>query len=335
MAAELDGLEVLIVDGDVEVQRGLGEALTTLGMHPIVLGRSERARVLVHEKYFPVVIVDLDTPSPGAGLELCRTIVAESPTSSIFVLTARKSFEAAVEAFRAGATDVIVKEPDQVEYLKRRLVETHGRARRATHDGALVADALALHEQFLQRLMETSRRVAELGGAGAAAVADAECSVLLVEGPQGGWLRKPLMAHAATRPTYRVRTIGSGGEALDLAGSARMAILLVADALPDLPGSMVVSAWKRQSPDTITVLYSPPGATTTGRADIVDGNRTIPLLPTFSGAPELLARLDELRDAALQTTHERRYLASFREENYELLRRYAELRARLEQTKKK
>ncbi len=339
--AELDGVEVLVVDGDVEVQRGLAQALTELGVQPTVLGLPERARALVREKYFSVVILDIDTPTPSGGLELCRTVVAESPTTAVLMLTARRVYEAAVDAFRAGATDIVVKAPDQVAYLQRRVVEATKRARQLAHDDQLVGDALAVHEEFLKRLMETSRRVAELdekiGGGAQSHGHNAECAVLLVEGPERDWLTKRLTALLAKRSGYSLRTAGSGGEGLDLAGSTRFAIALVCDTLPDLPGSMVVSAFKGQSPETITVLYSLPGAhpaSQPGRADIVDGGRAIPLLAKFTEAAELLDRLDELREAALRTSRERRYLATFREENYELLRRYAALRQRLDRARK-
>ena len=43
----------------------------------------------------------------------------------------------------------------------------------------------------------------------------------------------------------------------------------------------------------------------------------------------MIERIDELREAFRRKSRERRYLASFRQENYELLRRYAELKQRL------
>ena len=48
----------------------------------------------------------------------------------------------------------------------------------------------------------------------------------------------------------------------------------------------------------------------------------------------MVERIDELREAFRRKSRERRYLASFRQENYELLKRYAELKQRLQRAGK-
>src|SRR5688572_8151507 len=106
--SEADGQEVLVVDGDEKVQRGLAQLLVSAGLVPTVLSDPNRARALAKEKFFPVAILDLDTPQPNDGLELVRWMHKEVPNTALFVMAARKVFEVAVEAFRAGATDVVV-----------------------------------------------------------------------------------------------------------------------------------------------------------------------------------------------------------------------------------
>ena len=127
--AEADGQEVLVVDGDEKVQRGLAQLLAEHGLVPTVVSDAVRARELAREKYFAVALIDLDTPQTNAGLELTRWFKANAPTTTTIVMCSRKVFESAVEAFRAGAADVIVKSPDQVQYLRQRTVERRaGRA---------------------------------------------------------------------------------------------------------------------------------------------------------------------------------------------------------------
>ena len=329
---EADGQEVLVVDGDVEVQRGLAEMLKAAGLVPTVLGDTARARTLAKEKFFPVALIDLDTPEPRAGLELVRWLHAEAQTTTLFVMVARKVFEDAVEAFRAGAADVVVKSPNQVDRLRRSVVEAAATARRRTTDERLIGEVLGVHEDFLKRLMDASRRIAELEEQlGGAHPGDDNpvCQVAVVEPLEGDWLAGQLHELLRGRTGFGLRSAGSGSEGLDLAGRQRFQIALVCDQLPDLPGSMVVSGFKTQSPETITILYSRPGVKP-GRAEIVEGARTIPLVQELSDVRQIVARIDELHEVARRTARERRYLASFRQENYELLRRYAELKRKLQ-----
>jgi hypothetical protein len=132
-----------------------------------------------------------------------------------------------------------------------------------------------------------------------------------------------------------LRTAGSGGEALDVATGGRFHIALVRDALPDLPGTMVVNTLRAQSPETIAILYSRPsqGAGRAGRAEILEGSRAIVLVPELRSVAQLLDRIDELKHAFDAKSRERRYLAAFRQHNYELLKRFADLKQKLQRAK--
>jgi DNA-binding response OmpR family regulator len=318
------------------VQRGLGQLLGQHNLVPTVLADAERARTLVKEKFFAAAVVDLDTPQPNAGLDLVRFMTREARTTAVFVMVSRKAFEGAVEAFRAGARDVIVKSPDQVEHLKKRVVDACLEVAARASDDRLINEVLAVHEDFLKRLMDTSRRAAELeerlGGGSQTAENDANCAVLVVESIDDPWLGQ-MLAEVLVKGSYDLRFAGSGGEGIDVATGGRFQIALVRDTLPDLPGSMVVSALKGQSPETITILFSRPGAKP-GRASVIEGSREFPLVPEFSNVKQLVERLDELRAAFTAKSRERRYLAAFRQQNYELLKRYAELKQRLQRAAK-
>jgi DNA-binding NtrC family response regulator len=335
--AQADGQEVLILDGDEKVQRGMTQMLSAAGLVPTVLSDAGRARELVREKYFPVVVIDLDTPAPGAGLELVRLVKQTAPNTTVIVLASRKVFEAAVEAFRAGASDVVVKSPDQVEYLKQRVVASSTETQARDQTGQVLGEVLEVHEEFLKRLMEYSRRAAEFeeqkgGGSQSSAEYELQCGVLLVEPFEDGWLAGSLGELLKARGGYTLRVVGSGGEGIDVATAGRIQIALVAESLPDLPGKMVIRAIKGAAPETLTILYSRPGARP-GKAEVVEGSKLIPLLPEFSEGRQMFERVDELREAFRRKSRERRYLATFRQENYELLRRYAEMKAKLQKLK--
>jgi len=333
--ADGDGQEVLVVDGDEKVQRGLAQLLAEHRLVPTVVSDAVRARELAHEKYFAVALIDLDTPQTNAGLELVRWFKQHAPSTTTIVMASRKVFESAVEAFRAGAADIIVKSPDQVVYLRQRTVEAAQHLQKSAADERLIQEVLGVHEDFLRRLMESSRKTAELqeqlGGGSHPSAADEECALLVVE--DDGWLAKQLQESLRARGGYTLVTVATGGEALDRASGRSFQLALVRDALPDLSGSMVVNALKAQSPDTLTILYSRPGARP-GKAEVLEGSRTIALVPEFSDARQMVERIDELREAFRRKTRERRYLAAFRQENYELLRRYADLKQRLQRSAK-
>src|SRR5262245_15987736 len=120
--SKADDQEVLIINADEKVQRGLAQLLSGAGLVPTVLSDPARAHTLLKEKYFPVVVVDLDTPQLNAGLELVRWLKQEMPAIAVFVLAARKVFEVAVKTYRASAYDMVMKSPNQIEYLKRRII---------------------------------------------------------------------------------------------------------------------------------------------------------------------------------------------------------------------
>ncbi|HEX6839362.1 MAG TPA: response regulator [Polyangia bacterium] len=334
--AEADGQEILVVDGDEKVQRGLAQLLSENGLVPTVVSDAVRARELAREKYFAVALIDLDTPQTNAGLELTRWFKQNAPTTTTIVMCSRKVFESSVEAFRAGAADVIVKSPDQVQYLKQRTVEAAQGVQKSLADDKLIHEVLGVHEDFLRRLMEASRKTAELeeqlGGGSHPSAADEDCSLLVVE--DDGWLGQQLKSALDVRGGYTLVTAASGGEALDRATGRVFQLALVRDALPDLTGSMVVSTLKAQSPDTLTILFSRPSGARPGRAEVLEGSKAIPLVPEFSDAKQMVERIDELREAFRRKSRERRYLAAFRQENYELLKRYADLKQRLQRAGK-
>jgi DNA-binding response OmpR family regulator len=330
-----EGQEVLVVDADPKVQRGLDQLLRAAGLLPTTVSDAARALDLSSEKYFAVALVDADTPGPEAGLEMVPLIHMKAPNTAVVVMAPRRSYEVAVKAFRAGADDVVAKTPDQVEYLRGRVVELASGKARAADGMRLVEQAAALHEELMNVLLDTHRRLSELeerqsGGELSGAPTTA---VLLVE--DDGWLGGRLHAMLGERGGFHIRAVATGGEALDLSGQERFHITLVKDALPDLPGSMVVRTVKGQSPDTIVLLYTPPfSPAQPGAVQIIEGHRSIPFIPEFTDPRQLAERLGELREAFHTTAKERRYLGSFRQQHFELLKRYADLRQKLQRAGK-
>lgn len=321
--------EVLVIDGDESVRRGLDELLRRVDLMPTLTGDTQVALTMAEQRFFSVALVDLDTPSAGAGVALIAELHRRSPGTTVLMMTARRAFDAAVVAFRAGAADVIVKAPDQVDYLRQRMLEAAQIHRQQEDQTRLLEQTAELHEDLIKTLLDTFRRALDLEERSGwqTLPADEITSVLVVD--DDGDRHEALQRAVDQRGTYRLQSLATGGEALDLASRERFQIVLVRDALPDLPGSMVVRSVKAQQPEAVVLLYRAPHGRQPGRIDVVDGARVIPFVLEFVRDAQIVERLDELRDAALAANRERRYLAAFRQQHFELLKRIAEVRQRL------
>jgi DNA-binding response OmpR family regulator len=326
---ELVGAEVLLVDQDERVVKGVTQLLSAATLHVTAATTPEEALAHLDRRFFSVVVIDLDTPTPGAGIATTRAVKEKSPTSMVVMLTPRKSFEDTVRAIRAGAIDIILKAPDSVQYLKERVMEAAGRSAGRRQVDSVLGEVRDAHEEFLRRFMEAERRALDLsdrlaGRDPTEAAAEEQIRVLLVDAGEG-------LARALTEkaPPGFVFSHGvSGGQGLDLCSASRFHIAMVSESLDDLPGSMVVRSIKTQNPEMVAILYSGPGPG--AKVEIVESSRTITVVDDFTDVGQFIGRLDELAEAFRAKTRERRYTQAFRERHYDFLRRYVELKIKIE-----
>jgi DNA-binding NtrC family response regulator len=330
------GQEVLVVDADDQVVKGLDRLLTRVGM--IVTGTHDpvRARDQLLNKFYAVALVDADTPTPGGGIELLQFARDKSPLTSVVIMTARKSYETAVKAFRAGAADVVLKEPDVVPYLRERVVEAATDIKATADRNSLLEEVAETHEEFLRRLRDAAREGLDLEDRLAGRSADeggdelGTVSVVLVDDDQKAIqsLSKVLTEAAG----WQLRAALTGGEALDIVMQERPQIVMVKEDLPDLPGSMVVHTVKSSAPDAVTLLYTPPGRS--GRAGdikLADANGTMNTIGSYAEPGQLAGPLGEIREALRTKSKERRYLQAFRQRHFEFLQRYNSIKHRLKE----
>src|SRR5262249_29629344 len=120
----------------------------------------------------------------------------------------------------------------------------------------------------------------------------------------------------------------SGGEALDRVSSGEFHYAMVAEDISDLPAKTVARTIRNQHPDTVVLTFLGPADN--GHVDLVEtaGSRTI--VKPFNQASQLIGRLDDLAEAWRVKARERRYTQAFRERHYDFLRRYVELRTKIE-----
>lgn len=330
---DLVGHEVLVVDGDAKVVRGLEALLQRFGLVVTATADPVRARDLLVNKFFAVALVDVDTPEPGRGLELLSFAREKAPLTTIIIMTARKSFDIGVAGFRGGAADVVVKEPDSVPYLKDRVLAAAADLQSVSDRNILLEEVAEVHEEFLRRMRELARQRLDLedrllgrdpGDGGGGSV----CAVLVVDDEPEAAER--LEAVLPADRGWRVSAAYTGGEALDSAAQDRPHIVLVKEQLPDLPGRMVVTTIKSSAPDAVTLLYStPPRPGQAGVVSMVEGSRVMVLVQGYATPDQLVAPLTEVREGIRQKLRERRYLQAFRQGQLEFLQRYQAVRQKI------
>jgi DNA-binding NtrC family response regulator len=329
------GQEILVVDADDQVVKGLDRLLTRVGM--IVTGTHDpvRARDQLLNKFYAVALVDADTPTPGGGIELLQFARDKSPLTSVVIMTARKSYETAVKAFRAGAADVVLKEPDVVPYLRERVVEAATDIKATADRNSLLEEVAETHDEFLRRLRDVAREGLDLEDRLSGRTEDGGddlgiVSVVLVDDDAKAVekLTKVLSEGAG----WQFRGALTGGEALDIVTTERPQIVMVKEDLPDLPGSMVVHTVKSSAPDAVVLLYTPQGQSgRPGEVKLVDASGSMNTIASYAEPGQLAAPLGEIREALRTKSKERRYLQAFRQRHFEFLQRYNSIKHRLKE----
>lgn len=326
---EVIGAEVLVIDQDPGVQRGMVQLLSEADLNVTCVYTPEEGIELLDRQFFSVAIIDLDTPTPGAGLQTVAVVKDKSPTSMVVGLIPRKSFDDAVGAIRAGAIDVVIKAPESVAYLKDRILEAASRSVDTREITAVLADVKEVHQEFLQLFMDAERRSMDCADRLAGRDPDRmllfdELRLLVVDANPA--LADALIKHAA--PGCHFDKALSGGQALDLCGSNHYHYVMVSEELHDLPASMVARSVKTQSPDAVVLAYSGPRPG--GKVEVVDMARSSVFISGFTSPSQLIERLDELAEAFRAKSRERRYAQAFRERHYDFLRRYINLKSKIE-----
>ncbi len=355
---------VLIAAADQRLQADLRARLHDVDVSSILVGDLESARGAVGRNTFAAAIVDLDTLEQTAALSFIASLRRQQPLTEVIALIAQASFERALIAIRQGACDVVVKDRDQLSYIAPRVLSLRTQAQGKLERQVLLGDSARMNEELFMKLTDSARRIGELrwqlsqrpatppppptgnskppqppaGNKSAgppsqpppsAPAPDEIAQVLIVE--EDGWLSRSLST--ILPKSYVLTTVTSGGSALDVTSGRTFDMALIKDALPDLPGRMLVRNLSQQAPEGMYLLWSPPVGRRPGQVERVDSRsdsgKLMPLLPEFYEAKQLADRLPELFSAQLARRRERKFLADFRSENLELLRRLADLRKRL------
>jgi len=318
------GDEVLIVDGHATDREGMKRLFEADGYVVASVADTRAARELLAAKFYPVVVFDTEI-EPDGVIEMIEFVQDRSPETGILVLTSQRPFDVAVQAFRRGVVDVVLKRPDQVAYLRERLAAAADRYRVEAQGGGsdLVREARDVLEQALHRLMEMARKVPATASV-LTEIADVTTTVLLVD-------EDPAIAKNAAEALgqgFDLVPVSSGGAALDLATSQkRYDVVAVRDTLIDLPGAMVARTLQQHNPDVGALVYEGPGVG--GRLVVYQDGKVSETL-AFGRFDDLVEQLRGLADTAQATRRERRFLQAFRSQESAFLRRYAELKKKID-----
>jgi DNA-binding NtrC family response regulator len=324
--AALVGVEVLVLDGDQRVHAGIEQLLSEASLHVTCTSDSERALALTDRHFFSVALIDIDTPVPRAGIATIATLKQKSPTTMVIALTPRRSYDDAVDAVRAGAVDLILKAPESVAYLKDRVLEAAGRSVGKREVDTVLDDIKRVHEEFLQRFMEAEKRAIDLADQAAGrdpskSSLNEDLRVLVID--EVDEMYDALESAKPRGFTFQHAT--SGGEGLS---SSRFHYAMIAEDISDLPAKTIARTIRNQHPDTVVLTFL--GPSDNGHVDLVETNSTRTIIKPLDDAQKLIARLDELAEAWRAKARERRYTQAFRERHYDFLRRYVEIKTKIE-----
>jgi len=101
-------MRMLIVEDDEALSQFLRKSFEAVRYEIDVVADGDRARELVEQQDYGIVILDLSLPT-GDGLEILQQIRARNGTLPVVALTARKEVEERVKTLDLGADDYVLK----------------------------------------------------------------------------------------------------------------------------------------------------------------------------------------------------------------------------------
>lgn len=334
------GQEILVLDADESVRKGADRLLREAGLAVTILSDMERAKDQIANRFFPVVLADLDTPTQNAAIELIKFVRERSRQTAVIVMSRRIGFDAIAPVFRAGATDVVPKAREYVRDLRERVVRAAVDVKAAMGREQLLVELVDLNEELLRKMMALSRQATDAddkllsreGGLSSTASGLGALNLLFVD--DDATLANALEKELTEEKGWRMRHVQSGGEALDSASQVPPTVLVAKENLPDLTGTMVVNTIKASVPSLVAMVFAPPTPGHAGELRISDQSRLHVLLPQFVAPNELIAQLTEVREALRRKSLERRYVKIFQTQYLEVLQKCHRLKQEVDKLKR-
>lgn len=317
-----EGHELLIADGAERDRDGLRKIFETVGY--ICTGASTRAqaRDLLQRKFFPVALVDMDFEGTNGGIELARFAQQHSGPTKVVMLAGRRSFEAAVEAMRIGVVDIVSKRPDQIDHLKAAVALAMDRYAIGSKDSTLLREVRSVLDDSVKIMLGMTRKLSGASQSGPGL--NIKPAILIID-EQKEFLQE-VGALTVDRP-WEISIEMSGGSGLDKACTFAFQIIAVRDELIDLPGQMLLRSAQAQQTNTLGLLYS---GEKPGSIQRYEAGKSSATEQPFGGAEHLVRRLDHLVDELAALHEERKHMSVFRAQHGPFLKRFAELKVRID-----
>lgn len=158
-------LRVLVIDDEVGAGAPLRAVLGQGGYESVWFERGEEALRMLERTPFDVIVTELSLGGMD-GVELCRRVHALRPGLPVIVRTAAPTVGAAVEAFRAGASDFVAKTEREESVLQamnraldraRRSPEAVGTSRGPGDEAESLRSMDEVERQHVLRVLEAVR----------------------------------------------------------------------------------------------------------------------------------------------------------------------------------
>jgi DNA-binding response OmpR family regulator len=99
---------ILVMEDDLNVAKGLEMVLTEEGYHVNLAGTGELAMKAFREKKFDLLVADLRLPDIN-GMEVIKQVKEQKPDTEVIVITGYGTAATAVEAMKIGVHDFLPK----------------------------------------------------------------------------------------------------------------------------------------------------------------------------------------------------------------------------------
>jgi signal transduction histidine kinase len=151
--------KVLVVDDEESVVVTIKAILQLDGYDVATTTSGAKARAMVHEVEYDLVLTDLRLED-GDGLDVLKAVRESYPETVTIMLTGYASLESAIQALRAGAYDYLVK-PSEVEELRATVARGLERRRLGIELRARVAELADLNASLQRRIDEATVELRE------------------------------------------------------------------------------------------------------------------------------------------------------------------------------
>ena len=136
---------ILIVDDEKAILDMMAETVSRWGYNPITAEDSASAIEKIHNSPIDLLLTDLRLPDKN-GIDLIKEIKEVDPTSKAILFTGYSGIDNAIDAFKAGVSDYLVKPVDLSElhekidnHLNRRKVGKKFKTLKSLNWGMLIS----------------------------------------------------------------------------------------------------------------------------------------------------------------------------------------------------